>query len=290
MRNELLYTVGGGAPEGGIHFIASKDFTNVDFFQNITREDTNYNFSNLEVYINGELTNQVANSISANTDDDVIIKATDDHYPWFGRYTSYSSRYNIDYIKSIEEPLPLMHLANGTPITSFARCFYMNNSLTSIPTGLFDNNPQVTSFNHCFMYCSNLTNIPEGLFDKNTQVTDFDYCFDYCSGLTSIPEGLFNNNPQVTSFNDCFAYCFNLTSIPEGLFDKNTEVISFNDCFNRCNSLTVKVQIGSIASSVAVVDFAYRTKEKGTVYCRAGSAAYTAFSEYTNANVNVLTY
>ena len=67
-----------------IHFIASEDFENVDFFQNITRNNADYDFSNLQVYINNELTNQVANSISANANDDIIIKATDDHYPWFG--------------------------------------------------------------------------------------------------------------------------------------------------------------------------------------------------------------
>ena len=188
--------------ESKIHFIGSKDFTNVNFFQNITNKDPKYNFSDLQVYINGELTGQVANSISASANDDIVIKATSGKYPWF-------SSAGIDCIKSIKEPLPLMHQANGD---------------------------KITSFNGCFWDCSRLTSIPTGLFDKNT---------------------------QVTSFSDCFAYC---------------------------SSLTVNVQIGSTASSVDVGTFAIGTKEKGTVYCREGSAAYTAFSESIDANVNVLTY
>ena len=264
MRNELLYTVG-GAPEGQIHFIASKDFENIDFFQNITRNNADYDFSNLEVYINGELTNQTANSISASANDDVVIKATRGKYPWFGHYTvaSSSSQYDIDYIRSIEEPFPLMHQANGETITDFRYCFYYCTGLTSIPEGLFDNNPNVTNFSNCFSNCSSLTSIPEGLFDNNTKVTDFRYCFYRCSGLTNIPVGL---------------------------FDKNTQVTHFNNCFYRCSKLTVNVQIGSTASTVNVSYFADSTKSKGTVYCRAGSAAYTSFARSSTANVNVLTY
>ena len=209
MNKDFLLSQSEKAPEGQIHFIASKDFENIDFFQNITEEGSDYDFSNLEVYINGELTDQVANSISASANDDIIIKATRGKYPYFGRYTSSSSRYNINYIKSIEEPFPLMHQANGETITNFGSCFYN---------------------------CSSLTSIPAGLFDKNTQVT------------------------------------------------------SFNACFHSCSSLTVNVQIGSTASRISVGNFANRTKSEGTVYCRAGSAAYTAFTGSSNANVNVLTY
>ena len=284
MRNELLYTVGGG-PDGQIHFIASTNFSNVNFFQNITIINPNHDFSNLKVYINGELTNQTATSIFANADDDVIIRATDDHYPWFGNIFT-----DFNYIKSIEEPFPLMHQADGNPITSLIFYFSGCPSLTSIPIGLFDNNPQVTDFSSCFWTCSNLTSIPAGLFDNNTQATSFSNCFNECTGLTSIPEGLFDNNAQATDFVGCFYNCVSLTAIPQGLFDKNTQATNFAQCFDGCSDLVVNVQIGSIASSVNVTSFAKDTKEKGTVYCRAGSAAYNAFAESSDANVNVLTY
>ena len=261
MNKSLLFSQSKNALSGGIHFIASRNFSDVDFFQNVTMYDPDC-VSNLEVYINGELTNQVANSIFANENDDVIIKAIDDYYPQFGSCRFADSPY-INYIKSIEEPFPLMHQADGNAMTSFGYCFMACVDLTSIPQGLFDNNPQVTDFTYCFMDCSNLANIPEGLFDKNTQATNFMACFGYCPSLTSMPQRLFDNNTQVTDFSSCFYYCRNLT---------------------------VNVQIGSIASSVDVTDFAGNTKEKGTVYCRAGSAAYNAFAGTSNANVNVLTY
>ena len=226
-----LFAPSSVAPEDQIHFIASTNFSNVNFFRNTTGANPSYDFSNLEVYINGELTEQAANAISANADDDVIIKATSGKYPWF--IASDAS----DLIKSVEEPFPLMHQANGKPITSLSFCFDACSSLTSIPLGLFDNNTQVTDFSYCFSYCDNLTSIPLGLFDNNTQVTDFSYCFYYC------------------------------------------------------RNLTVNVQIGSTASSVDVDFFAHGIKEKGTVYCRAVSAAYNAFVELSDdANVNVLTY
>ena len=260
MKKGFMLSQSEKAPEGQIHFIASKNFQNIDFFQNITTVSPNYNFSNLKVYINGELTDQTANSISANADDEIIIKATRGKYPWFGRYDSSFG----DYIKSIEEPFPLMYQANGETITNFNACFYNCYSLTGIPAGLFDNNPQVTSFDSCFYNCESLTSIPIGLFDNNPQVTNFSFCFSYCKNLSSIPAGLFDNNPQVTNF---------------------------SYCFYRCSSLIVNVQIGSTASSVNVRNFAYDTKEKGTVYCRAGSAAYVSFSNTIYyANVNVLTY
>ena len=148
-----------------------------------------------------------------------------------------------------------------------------------------------TSFERCFYNCTSLTSIPEGLFDNNTQATNFSDCFNTCKSLTSIPEGLFDKNPLATVFSSCFSYCRSITSIPKGLFDKNKLATNFNFCFNDCRSLTPVVQIGSTSTSkIYVTYFGNGTASKGTVYCRAGSAAYTAFSSSTNANVNVLTY
>ena len=186
--------------------------------------------------------------------------------------------------------IPVGLFDNNPNVTTFSRCFSLCSSLTSIPIGLFDNNPNVTEFDYCFYSCSALTSIPEGLFDNNLNVTEFNYCFGGCSALTSIPVGLFDNNPEVIDFSNCFYGCEALTSIPLGLFDKNTKVTSFYSCFNFCTKLKVNVQIGSTTNGVNVNHFAIGTKEKGTVYCHAGSAAYNAFKESISANVNVLTY
>ena len=394
MKKGILLSQSEKAPEGQIHFIASKDFTDVNFFQRLNYDT--FDFSNLDVYINNELTNQVANSISANANDDIIIKATRGKYPIFGYYRS-----SIDYIKSIEEPLPLLYnvtsngayriesrfdelfyncssltniledlfinnpqaitfescfrncsnltsipenifsnntniasfnycfkdcsslnsipsnlFANNIEVTEFCSCFENCSSLTSIPSSLFANNNKVDNFYSCFSDCTNLTEIPENLFKNNTKATGFRFCFYGCTNLSNIPRALFSNNAQAksfqrcfqdtaisnvpeglfdnciqaTEFDRCFYSCANLTNIPIGLFNYNIAANDFQECFRHCTNLTVNVQIGSTASSIEVRYFANNTKEKGTVYCKAGSAAYTAFSENGGANVNVLTY
>ena len=232
--------MGGGGSNAKIHFIASRDFTNVNFFQNVDSKGL-YDFSYLQVYINDTLTEQEANSISANADDDIKIISTTNKYPWFGHHHSRSDMEypdsELDYIKSIEEPLPLMVDSGDTPISELNRCFYGCASLVSIPEGLFDNNPQVTSFSGCFYGCASLVSIPNGLFDNCLNLDDVSRCFYGCTSITSIPQGLFDN-PQITIFYSCFYDCKSLTSIPKGLFDNNPQVTSFDSCFYNCESLT----------------------------------------------------
>ncbi len=275
----------------------------VNFFTKVT--DPDYDFSFLQVYVNDKLTNIPANALTAAAGDDIRIVSLSKPYPFF--YPN-----SKDYIASIEEPLPFMGetdfsscfyyctsltsipeglFDNNPNVTNFGFCFTGCTSLTSIPTGLFDNNPNVTNFGSCFNICTSLELIPTGLFDNNPNVTDFSRCFSSCKAITSIPQGLFDNNPNVTDFSSCFSSCTSLTSIPEGLFDNNPNVTDFSRCFNDCENLTVRVQIGSTTtSSVYVSFFAYGTAAKGTVYCRAGSNAYTTFLNTPSVNVNVLTY
>ena len=66
--------------------------------------------------------------------------------------------------------------------------FRSNNSIVSIPEGLFKNNVNVTTFSETFYGCTGITNIPEGLFKNNVNVSSFRGTFDSCTGLTSIPE------------------------------------------------------------------------------------------------------
>ena len=127
---------------------------------------------------------------------------------------------------------------NDANRTSFYQCFISCSSLTSIPTGLFDNCPAVTEFVFCFYQCSSLTSIPAGLFDNCSAVTNFNICFSSCTSLTSIPTGLFDNCPAVTGFYQCFSSCRSLASIPTGLFDNCPAVTNFSTCFSSCISLT----------------------------------------------------
>ena len=148
--------------------------------------------------------------------------------------TFFYNRGNSNASKLISIDTPLLN----TKAINFGDCFFGCASLSSIPSGLFDNNTQVMSFSMCFYNCTSLSSIPAGLFDNNTQATDFGYCFSRCTSLSSIPSGLFDKNTQVTSFNNCFSRCTSLSSIPSGLFDKNTLATEFYDCFSDCISLS----------------------------------------------------
>ena len=141
---------------------------------------------------------------------------------------------NSNALKLISIDTPLLN----TQAMSFGDCFNSCASLSSIPSGLFDNNTQVMSFSTCFYYCTSLSSIPAGLFDKNTQAMRFNRCFSGCTSLSSIPTGLFDKNTLAMNFNACFDNCISLSSIPAGLFDNNTRATDFGLCFSACPSLS----------------------------------------------------
>jgi hypothetical protein len=141
--------------------------------------------------------------------------------------------------------------------TSFNSCFNLCTSLTTIPSGLFDNCTLATDFTGCFRSCSSLTTIPSGLFDNCTLVTSFYLCFQGCTSLTTIPSGLFDNCTLVTNFSGCFQNCNSplLTTIPSGLFDNCTLVINFASCFNNCTGLN-SIPSGLFDNCTLVSNFA----------------------------------
>ena len=143
---------------------------------------------------------------------------------------------------------------NNVNIVSFDRVFYNCTGITSIPEGLFKNNVNVTNFGSVFTNCSGLTSIPEGLFKNNVNVKSFGSVFSNCSGLTSIPEGLFKNNVNVTNFGSVFSNCSGLTSIPEGLFKNNVNVTNFGSVFTNCIGLT-SIPEGIFKNNVNVKSF-----------------------------------
>ena len=155
-----------------------------------------------------------------------------------------------DSIVSIPEGL----FKNNVNIVSFDRVFYNCTGITNIPEGLFKNNVNVTNFGSVFTNCSGLTSIPEGLFKNNVNVKSFGSVFSNCSGLTSIPEGLFKNNVNVTNFGSVFSNCSGLTSIPEGLFKNNVNVTNFGSVFTNCIGLT-SIPEGIFKNNVNVKSF-----------------------------------
>ena len=155
-----------------------------------------------------------------------------------------------DSIVSIPEGL----FKNNVNIVSFDRVFYNCTGITNIPEGLFKNNVNVTNFGSVFTNCSGLISIPEGLFKNNVNVKSFGSVFSNCSGLTSIPEGLFKNNVNVTNFGSVFSNCSGLTSIPEGLFKNNVNVTNFGSVFTNCIGLT-SIPEGIFKNNVNVKSF-----------------------------------
>ena len=143
---------------------------------------------------------------------------------------------------------------NNVNVTEFTDVFRGCTGLTSIPEGLFKNNVKVITFLETFGGCTGLTSIPEGLFKNNVNATSFEYTFYGCTGLTSIPEGLFKNNVNVTRFGSVFSECKGLTSIPEGLFKNNVKVTTFWRTFAVCTGLT-SIPEGLFKNNVKVTTF-----------------------------------
>ena len=158
---------------------------------------------------------------------------------------------NSNALKLISIDTPLLN----TQAMVFSRCFFGCTSLSSIPSGLFDNNTLATNFGGCFGGCTSLSSIPSGLFDKNTLATNFGSCFSGCTSLSSIPTGLFKNT-LATSFNRCFSGCTSLSSIPTGLFDNNTQATDFRFCFSACHSLS-SIPAGLFDKNTRVTNFGH---------------------------------
>jgi hypothetical protein len=144
---------------------------------------------------------------------------------------------------------------NNTAITSFEYTFFGCSSLTSIPTGLFDSNTAVISFYNTFYNCSSLTSIPTDLFRYNAAATSFSYTFYGCSSLTSIPTDLFRYNAAATNFSFTLRKT-SLTSIPTDLFRYNTAATIFSQTFRDCTSLT-SIPTGLFDYNIAVTSFSY---------------------------------
>ena len=144
---------------------------------------------------------------------------------------------------------------NNVNIVSFDWVFSRCSGITSIPEGLFKNNVNVRTFWETFGECKGLTNIPEGLFKNNVNVTEFERTFGDCTGLTNLPEGLFKSNVNVTTFAGAFSGCTGLTSIPRELFKNNVNITDFGLVFSNCSGLTSIPEV--------IVEFAKKVKEKG---------------------------
>ena len=133
-------------------------------------------------------------------------------------YEPEPDRIPIEYIYSKLTEIPEWLFSKKVTSTVMSK-FRRNDSIVSIPEGIFKNNVNIVSFDRVFYNCTGITNIPEGLFKNNVNATNFASAFSDCNRLTSIPEGLFKNNVKVTNFEYTFEGCTVLTSIPETIVE-----------------------------------------------------------------------
>ena len=168
-------------------------------------------------------------------------------------YEPEPDRIPIEYINPKFTEIPEWLFSKKVTSTVMSK-FGSNNSIVSIPEGLFKNNVNIVSFDRVFYNCTGITSIPEGLFKNNVNVKSFGSVFSNCSGLTSIPEGLFKNNVNVTNFGSVFTNCIGLTSIPEGIFKNNVNVKSFTGLFAGCSSL-ISIPEGLFKNNVNAINF-----------------------------------
>ena len=133
-------------------------------------------------------------------------------------YEPEPDRIPIEYIYPKLTEIPEWLFSKKVTSTVMSK-FRRNDSIVSIPEGLFKNNVNIVSFDRVFYNCTGITNIPEGLFKNNVNATNFASAFSDCNRLTSIPEGLFKNNVKVTNFEYTFEGCTVLTSIPETIVE-----------------------------------------------------------------------
>ena len=168
-------------------------------------------------------------------------------------YEPEPDRIPIEYINPKFTEIPEWLFSKKVTSTVMSK-FGSNNSIVSIPEGLFKNNVNVTTFSGTFDGCTGITNIPEGLFKNNVNIVSFDNVFGGCKGLTSIPESLFKNNVNATTFSGTFYDCKGLTSIPEGLFKNNVNVTEFGGIFSNCPGL-ISIPEGLFKNNVNVTTF-----------------------------------
>jgi len=226
---------------------------------------TGFNVNDYDVYINNVKTSQKINSLTANANDKIVIRASNENvrcfpFPMLGYV----------YCSSIDAPFPKFSTSGpnasgdskiGTEFENYSGVDVslfrpVNNcSITTLPRKLFKNNAQATNIevslnslitipNDLFRYNTNaktislggssITELPQDLFRYNTEVTTFTVRGDF----TTLPQDLFRYNTEVTTFYYCFNHCSSLTSIPQDLFKYNTKVTNFRGCFYSCTSLT----------------------------------------------------
>jgi hypothetical protein len=166
--------------------------------------------------------------------------------------------------------------------------FFMGTSISSIPSGIFDNSLGITSFQAICHFCTNLTSVPTDLFRYNTAATIFSAAFNGCSNLLTVPTDLFRYNINATTFQDIFKGCIKLqlnANIFYGDGEQGTrflnKTVNFIYCFNRTSFSGTQ----GIAPDLWNCDFGLGTPTRTGCYGGAGNSL-TSLSNYNDIPTN----
>lgn len=112
------------------------------------------------------------------------------------------------------------------------RTMFMQAGLTSLPADLLQGQSALGSLESCFLQ-NNISSIPSGFMDGVINVNNLFSLFNGNINLSSIPENLFVNNTKVTLYRRVFKDCRNIV-LPSVLFDlsKLSIVTYFDDFMN----------------------------------------------------------
>lgn len=148
-----------------------------------------------------------------------------------------TSAYETFYSNESLETIPEGMFANAPALTEGYSTFSGCISLKEAPARLFAGCSNVTTFFRLFWGCKSLTTVAPDIFEGCTSAENFGQVFTN-SGITTVPENLFAGCTSADVFTFLFSGCTNLTSVPAGIFSGLTTVTSVASAFSGCSSLT----------------------------------------------------
>ena len=148
-----------------------------------------------------------------------------------------TSAYETFYSNESLETIPEGMFANAPALTEGYSTFSGCISLKEAPARLFAGCSNVTTFFRLFWGCKSLTTVAPDIFEGCTSAENFGQVFTN-SGITAVPENLFAGCTSADAFTFLFSGCTNLTSVPAGIFSGLTTVTSVASAFSGCSSLT----------------------------------------------------
>lgn len=148
-----------------------------------------------------------------------------------------TSAYETFYSNESLETIPEGMFANAPVLTEGYSTFSGCISLKEAPARLFAGCSNVTTFFRLFWGCKSLTTVAPDIFEGCTSAENFGQVFTN-SGITAVPENLFAGCTSADAFTFLFSGCTNLTSVPAGIFSGLTTVTSVASAFSGCSSLT----------------------------------------------------